>query len=123
MCFSFFFFFFFKQKTAYEMLRSLVGSEMCIRDRTERCSWMLTSRLAAQSEFEALTSLYDNVVVPQPIAHNRHVIVMSLLNGRELGNSTLEDPATVLENVIVQIKFAYGCGICLLYTSPSPRDS
>ncbi len=27
-------FFFFKQKTAYEMLRSLVGSEMCIRDRT-----------------------------------------------------------------------------------------
>eukprot|EP00658_Telonema_sp_P-2_P046588 TRINITY_DN3482_c0_g1_i6.p1 TRINITY_DN3482_c0_g1~~TRINITY_DN3482_c0_g1_i6.p1 ORF type:complete len:179 (+),score=63.81 TRINITY_DN3482_c0_g1_i6:90-626(+) len=30
---SYFFFFFFKQKTAYEMLRSLVGSEMCIRDR------------------------------------------------------------------------------------------
>src|SRR5678816_3721704 len=28
-----FFFFFFKQKTAYVMLRSLVGSEMCIRDR------------------------------------------------------------------------------------------
>ena len=26
-------FFFFKQKSAYEMLRSLVGSEMCIRDR------------------------------------------------------------------------------------------
>eukprot|EP00658_Telonema_sp_P-2_P013320 TRINITY_DN15046_c0_g1_i1.p1 TRINITY_DN15046_c0_g1~~TRINITY_DN15046_c0_g1_i1.p1 ORF type:complete len:187 (-),score=36.06 TRINITY_DN15046_c0_g1_i1:366-926(-) len=31
--FNSFFFFFFKQKTAYEMLRSLVGSEMCIRDR------------------------------------------------------------------------------------------
>eukprot|EP00658_Telonema_sp_P-2_P039889 TRINITY_DN28502_c0_g1_i1.p2 TRINITY_DN28502_c0_g1~~TRINITY_DN28502_c0_g1_i1.p2 ORF type:complete len:251 (+),score=61.58 TRINITY_DN28502_c0_g1_i1:53-805(+) len=29
---SIWFFFFFKQKTAYEMLRSLVGSEMCIRD-------------------------------------------------------------------------------------------
>ena len=28
-------FFFFKQKTAYEMLRSLVGSEMCIRDSRE----------------------------------------------------------------------------------------
>ena len=27
---------FFKQKTAYEMLRSLVGSEMCIRDRLKR---------------------------------------------------------------------------------------
>eukprot|EP00658_Telonema_sp_P-2_P035800 TRINITY_DN25982_c0_g1_i1.p1 TRINITY_DN25982_c0_g1~~TRINITY_DN25982_c0_g1_i1.p1 ORF type:complete len:328 (-),score=71.60 TRINITY_DN25982_c0_g1_i1:259-1242(-) len=33
MCISILFFFFFKQKTAYEMLRSLVGSEMCIRDR------------------------------------------------------------------------------------------
>eukprot|EP00658_Telonema_sp_P-2_P058953 TRINITY_DN47588_c0_g1_i1.p1 TRINITY_DN47588_c0_g1~~TRINITY_DN47588_c0_g1_i1.p1 ORF type:complete len:132 (+),score=70.77 TRINITY_DN47588_c0_g1_i1:3-398(+) len=32
--FYFLFFFFFKQKTAYEMLRSLVGSEMCIRDRS-----------------------------------------------------------------------------------------
>eukprot|EP00658_Telonema_sp_P-2_P039119 TRINITY_DN27989_c0_g1_i1.p1 TRINITY_DN27989_c0_g1~~TRINITY_DN27989_c0_g1_i1.p1 ORF type:complete len:103 (+),score=22.51 TRINITY_DN27989_c0_g1_i1:108-416(+) len=32
--FSLFCFFFFKQKTAYEMLRSLVGSEMCIRDRS-----------------------------------------------------------------------------------------
>ena len=30
----FYIFFFFKQKTAYEMLRSLVGSEMCIRDST-----------------------------------------------------------------------------------------
>ncbi len=29
-----FIFFFFKQKTAYEMSASLVGSEMCIRDRT-----------------------------------------------------------------------------------------
>ena len=27
-------FFFCRQKTAYEMLRSLVGSEMCIRDRS-----------------------------------------------------------------------------------------
>ena len=31
-----FLFFFFKQKTAYEMLRSLVGSEMCIRDRSRK---------------------------------------------------------------------------------------
>ncbi len=29
-----FFIFFFKQKTAYEILFGLVGSEMCIRDRT-----------------------------------------------------------------------------------------
>eukprot|EP00658_Telonema_sp_P-2_P071878 TRINITY_DN61094_c0_g2_i1.p1 TRINITY_DN61094_c0_g2~~TRINITY_DN61094_c0_g2_i1.p1 ORF type:complete len:302 (+),score=51.47 TRINITY_DN61094_c0_g2_i1:87-992(+) len=34
-------FFFFKQKTAYEMLRSLVGSEMCIRDRYATDMWAL----------------------------------------------------------------------------------
>ncbi|VDG23345.1 preprotein translocase subunit SecG [Lactobacillus plantarum JDM1] [Lactiplantibacillus mudanjiangensis] len=36
-CFFFFcliFFFFFKQKTAYEIPLRLVGSEMCIRDRS-----------------------------------------------------------------------------------------
>jgi RIO kinase 2 len=79
--------------------------------KTERCSWMLTSRLAAQSEFEALNILYDSVVVPKPIAHNRHVVVMSLLNGYELGSTTLENPAIVLENIIVQVKSAYGCGV------------
>ena len=31
--FFFISFFFFKQKTAYEIMPSLVGSEMCIRDR------------------------------------------------------------------------------------------
>ena len=33
-CVVFVLFFFLQQKTAYEMLRSLVGSEMCIRDRS-----------------------------------------------------------------------------------------
>ena len=37
-CFAAEVFFFFKQKTAYEMLRSLVGSEMCIRDRHGFCA-------------------------------------------------------------------------------------
>ncbi len=31
-------FFFFKQKTAYEMLRSLVGSEMCIKRQVGNAS-------------------------------------------------------------------------------------
>eukprot|EP00658_Telonema_sp_P-2_P006904 TRINITY_DN12594_c0_g1_i4.p3 TRINITY_DN12594_c0_g1~~TRINITY_DN12594_c0_g1_i4.p3 ORF type:complete len:105 (+),score=34.40 TRINITY_DN12594_c0_g1_i4:67-381(+) len=46
-----YFFFFFKQKTAYEMLRSLVGSEMCIRDRVtshplpgRSCDWVSEPR-------------------------------------------------------------------------------
>ena len=38
VCFGgggFFRFFFFKQKTAYEIMPSLVGSEMCIRDSSQ----------------------------------------------------------------------------------------
>jgi len=38
--------FFFKQKTAYEIRLSLVGSEMCIRDRLDEA----TSALDAESE-------------------------------------------------------------------------
>eukprot|EP00658_Telonema_sp_P-2_P048167 TRINITY_DN36651_c0_g1_i1.p1 TRINITY_DN36651_c0_g1~~TRINITY_DN36651_c0_g1_i1.p1 ORF type:complete len:104 (+),score=40.78 TRINITY_DN36651_c0_g1_i1:109-420(+) len=46
--------FFFKQKTAYEMLRSLVGSEMCIRDRCKDnihkvFQYMQTSRTQSSS--------------------------------------------------------------------------
>src|SRR5659263_120490 len=36
LCCSSFAFFFFKQKTAYDIMPSLVGSEMCIRDRNNR---------------------------------------------------------------------------------------
>ena len=46
--------FFFKQKTAYEMLRSLVGSEMCIRDRnssvtSQRANFILKERKTRES--------------------------------------------------------------------------
>ncbi|CZR83229.1 hypothetical protein CDFC105_43926 [Clostridioides difficile] len=43
-------FFFFKQKTAYEIMPSLVGSEMCIRDR-------FTGK---ESELEAERLIYGN---------------------------------------------------------------
>eukprot|EP00831_Metopus_contortus_P031737 TRINITY_DN25827_c0_g1_i1.p1 TRINITY_DN25827_c0_g1~~TRINITY_DN25827_c0_g1_i1.p1 ORF type:complete len:116 (-),score=36.28 TRINITY_DN25827_c0_g1_i1:276-623(-) len=39
-------FFFFKQKTAYEMQRGLVGSEMCIRDRVSTQSTWAFSNLS-----------------------------------------------------------------------------
>eukprot|EP00658_Telonema_sp_P-2_P007985 TRINITY_DN12983_c0_g1_i1.p1 TRINITY_DN12983_c0_g1~~TRINITY_DN12983_c0_g1_i1.p1 ORF type:complete len:136 (-),score=47.17 TRINITY_DN12983_c0_g1_i1:275-682(-) len=48
-------FFFFKQKTAYEMLRSLVGSEMCIRDRVSKEDFlklMATQVAAAKQDTE-----------------------------------------------------------------------
>src|SRR5665809_87924 len=46
-----FFFFFFKQKTAYEIRLSLVGSEMCIRDRVAglACSSLTTQGSAVRT--------------------------------------------------------------------------
>ncbi|MGZ4848550.1 MAG: serine/threonine-protein kinase RIO2 [Halobacteriota archaeon] len=79
--------------------------------KAERCSWMLASRLAAEREYEAITTLYGNVAVPRPIAHNRHVIVMGLVDGREMSSTTLGDPIAILDKIIAQIKLTYQLGI------------
>ena len=50
------FVFFFKQKTAYEMLRSLVGSEMCIRDSRRSTAVVLGSRVMLGQLRNASTS-------------------------------------------------------------------
>eukprot|EP00831_Metopus_contortus_P080998 TRINITY_DN8415_c0_g2_i2.p1 TRINITY_DN8415_c0_g2~~TRINITY_DN8415_c0_g2_i2.p1 ORF type:complete len:264 (-),score=83.44 TRINITY_DN8415_c0_g2_i2:23-814(-) len=55
------FFFFFKQKTAYEMQRGLVGSEMCIRDRSETIASL---SLDIAKTFESLNN-YDEAIKHQ----------------------------------------------------------
>src|SRR5665254_30285 len=50
------FFFFFKQKTAYEMLRSLVGSEMCIRDSC----WPPSQRWTENNDWSSPCLLYTS---------------------------------------------------------------
>src|SRR5674536_373595 len=52
------FFFFFKQKTAYEMLRSLVGSEMCIRDRHNNAA-ELAARAKVRKRDVSLQTITD----------------------------------------------------------------
>ena len=52
-----FLFFFFKQKTAYEMLRSLVGSEMCIRDRM----WLVPKSNQQLSSAETARYIYEAI--------------------------------------------------------------
>ena len=54
-------FFFFKQKTAYEMLRSLVGSEMCIRDRSASQKWWLTE-LKKQGYMTSVAKGFDEAI-------------------------------------------------------------
>ena len=63
--------FFFKQKTAYEMLRSLVGSEMCIRDRL---TVLLTISLSYACTVELITTTNENYSV------NENILILSLIH-------------------------------------------
>eukprot|EP00831_Metopus_contortus_P062818 TRINITY_DN5506_c0_g1_i1.p1 TRINITY_DN5506_c0_g1~~TRINITY_DN5506_c0_g1_i1.p1 ORF type:complete len:132 (+),score=42.65 TRINITY_DN5506_c0_g1_i1:81-476(+) len=55
-----FFFFFFKQKTAYEMQRGLVGSEMCIRDSQSVVAEL--EKEVTEIKREALASIPSNEI-------------------------------------------------------------
>jgi len=74
---------------------------------TKRYSWNLAAKLAAAREYQALEKLHSMVAVPKPIAQDRHVVVMELIEGRELSRINLTDPLEVLQKIIVQIKLAY----------------
>ncbi|MGZ4908192.1 MAG: serine/threonine-protein kinase RIO2, partial [Halobacteriota archaeon] len=74
----------------------------------ERCSWMLASRRAAESEYQALKKLYGYVEIPEPIAQNRHVIIMGLIDGTELTRTELAAPLDVLRHIMEQVKLVYG---------------
>jgi RIO kinase 2 len=72
-------------------------------------SWMTFSKRAAKREFGVLRILYNiGGKVPQPIALNRHVIVMSQMTGDLLLQiSELEHPQNVLEQILQQVQLAY----------------
>ena len=73
----------------------------------EKSSWMLASRRASESEYQALTRLYGYVKTPEPIAQNRHVIVMGLVDGDELSRTELITPVDTLREILDQIKLVY----------------
>jgi RIO kinase 2 len=68
-------------------------------------SWMYMSRLAAIKEFAFMTALRNNgFPVPEPIAQNRHTIVMSLIDAFPLRQiSTVGKPALLYAELISMI--------------------
>ncbi|MEM1537346.1 MAG: RIO1 family regulatory kinase/ATPase [Candidatus Nezhaarchaeales archaeon] len=83
-------------------LRSYIG------DRG-RPSWLYESTIAAKREFQALHLLRSkNAPVPRPIIHNRHVVVMSLIEGDPLYVcDVLPDPVKLLKEILEGIRIAY----------------
>jgi len=74
-----------------------------------RTLWLFRSRLAAEKEFEALTKLFaKKISVPNPIAQNRHVVLMGKIEGVELGRyKILPKPKNTLFRILDNVRKAY----------------
>jgi len=71
-------------------------------------SWLYQSRLAAEKEYEVMQRVYPRKVsVPEPIARNRHVVVMGLIEGTELRYAEIEEPLPTFKEIIANIRRAY----------------
>jgi RIO kinase 2 len=75
------------------------------------CSWLIASRLSAEREYLALTTLHPDVSVPLPIAQNRHAVVMALVNGPNLSRCRLEEPELTLDEILTNAAQAYRRGV------------
>ncbi|MEM1506814.1 MAG: serine/threonine-protein kinase RIO2 [Candidatus Bathyarchaeia archaeon] len=72
-------------------------------------SWLYQSRLAAEREIEALRLVYPcGVSVPKPIGHNRHVVVMGMIEGECLFRlKDIPNPEAVLDEILENVRLAY----------------
>ena len=80
-------------------------------EERKHLSWLYASRLAAKREYDALKLLYPQVSVPEPLDHNRHAIVMSVVKGQQLARARLDEPQWYLDEILRQVKKAWKLGI------------
>eukprot|EP00831_Metopus_contortus_P021684 TRINITY_DN19744_c0_g1_i1.p1 TRINITY_DN19744_c0_g1~~TRINITY_DN19744_c0_g1_i1.p1 ORF type:complete len:132 (+),score=46.18 TRINITY_DN19744_c0_g1_i1:114-509(+) len=107
-------FFFFKQKTAYEMQRGLVGSEMCIRDRF----WAPLSRYA---EFDSQYIQENTDLTVFADAPDAGVYLAASSDCRQVFiTGHPEYDADTLNN---EYQRAHVLCVCLLYTSDAADDT
>ncbi|MCW4022981.1 MAG: AarF/UbiB family protein [Candidatus Bathyarchaeota archaeon] len=72
-------------------------------------NWHRQSQISAKKEYDALKLLYpQDVSVPKPIMQNRHIVVMSMIEGVELfHNPELEDANVTYKQILNNVKTAY----------------
>jgi len=76
-------------------------------------SWLYQSRLAAEREFEALRLVQPaGVSAPEPLHQNRHVLVMSYIDGYNLADvDSLDDPEGFLDDILQNVRHALSAGV------------
>lgn len=74
--------------------------------------WIDASKKAAKREFKALKKLHFTVEVPKSVAYNRHVVVMGLIEGEELGDvADIDLPEPVLDEILRNVREAYKANV------------
>jgi len=96
-------------RTSFRQTRRL---RVYVGDR-HHISWLYQSRLAAESEFNALKILFAaSVSVPEPVDWNRHVVVCEYLEGVELSETPpLRDAAAFRDLLVEEVGKAYSAGV------------
>lgn len=76
-------------------------------------SWIYASRLSAEREFHALKKVFAaGVSVPRPLAQNRHLIVMGMIQGDPLYIiHDLPEASNFLKVIISNLKTCHSAGI------------
>ncbi|MCS3924857.1 RIO kinase 2 [Methanosalsum natronophilum] len=77
----------------------------------EHFSWIYAARLSATREYNIMCTIYPEIDVPRPIDHNRHAIVMELVDGKPLFKTKLTNPENILNIILSQIKRLHQMGI------------
>ena len=99
-------FFFFKQKTAYEISACLVGSEMCIRDRTQTLQYLSgkLDRVAEQQKFDLEVSVENFNQILEKISGLNEVISndRNVLQNSHYGPNELLDERNYLLDQLAQ---------------------
>lgn len=92
-------------RTSFRQTRRLRGYLLNRR----HASWLYQSRLAAEREIEALRLVYPcGVSVPKPVGHNRHVVVMGMIDGECLFRiAELTNPEAILSEILENVRKAY----------------
>jgi len=74
--------------------------------------WFDASKEAARKEFNGLRKVHPEVEVPEPIAFDRHVLIMGLIEGEELAKvKKIDQPEMVLDEIIRNVKVTYKKGV------------
>lgn len=79
----------------------------------DHTSWLYQSRLAAETEYEALSLMHEaGVQTPNPIYQNRHTIIMQYIKGIELSEIlVIENAEIFLMEILDNLKKAYEAGV------------